>query len=614
MFIDPDLQMWVTFALIVGALVLFALELAPMEVISIGIVCALLLFFHLYPVPDGFGGNRMDAAHILRGFANPALITVLSLLVIGQGLVRTGILDRGARFVLKAGGGSLFLSTTLVLVVVMVVSAFLNNIPVVVIFIPIMQALATRFGRSASKVMIPLSFAAVLGGMTTLVGSSTNLLVNSALIEMRLEPFGFFDFSVPGMVMAAAGLVYLMVAAPALLPDRETIAETLQGGGLQFIAQIPVTEESHLVGATAPVGVFTQLIDMTVRMVQRGEEAFMPPFEGVVLQPGDMVVVAATRSVLKKALETYPGLLYPDLRDGRVTHEDGGQPWHGDERVLAEVLVAPASRLIGRTLRQIAFHYKTRCIVLGIRRRSRMIRSRMTDIRLADGDVLLVQGQPDDVNALKLHRDVVLIESSAEELPVLARGSVAGLIFLAVILFAATGLVPIVVAALVGAAVMVATGVLNVSQAARAVDPKIVTTIGAALAMGAALQETGGAAFIAAGLVRTLMDFGPAIVLSAFFLVVAGLSNVVSTKATAVLFTPIAVDIARQLGVSPEAFAVAVVFAANCSFASPIGYQTNLLVLGPGAYRFLDFSRVGIPLMVFLWIVFTLFAPWWYGF
>jgi di/tricarboxylate transporter len=294
--------------------------------------------------------------------------------------------------------------------------------------------------------------------------------------------------------------------------------------------------------------------------------------------------------------------------------EEEAPAWSAGSQVVAEVMVVPASRLEGQTLRQVGFHHLTQCVVLGIQRRARMIRSRMTEIRLEAGDVLLVQGNASEVNALKANRDVVLIEWSAEELPALAHGRAALLIFIVAIGLSAIGLVPLVVTTMCGAVAMVGLGVLNVAQAARAVDPRIVTTIGAALALGVAMQETGGARFVAAGLVNTLEGSGPAVVLSLFFLVVAGLSNVISTKTAAVLFTPIAIDIAGEMGVPPHAFAVAVVFAANCSFASPLGYQTNLLVLGPGHYRFVDFARAGIPLILVLWLAFTVFVPWWYGF
>jgi di/tricarboxylate transporter len=612
-----EFQMWAVFALILVALVFYVLERAAMEVTSLGIICALLIFFHFFPVGTE-GAPSLTPVRILQGFANPALITVLALLVLGQGMIRTGVLDRGASLLLGARGGrgGLLVSLLLILLVAMIVSAFLNNIPVVVIFIPIMQMLASRYGRSVSKLMIPLSYAAVLGGMTTLIGSSTNLLVNSALIEMKVAPFGFFDFSIPGLVMASAGLVYVLLVAPRLLPDRAGLANSMvDGDGKHFVAQITVSEDSDLVGKDAPGGHFSGLPEKTLRMVQRGEQAILPPFEDYTARPGDVLVVAATRKALARFLAEDPGLLHPDLEAGRSFPGDltpGGR-WQEGGQSLAEVMVAPASGMIGQTLPQVGFRYKTHCIVLGIQRRSRMIRQRITDIRLQSGDVLLIQGQPDDLNRLRRNRDVVLLEGSAEELPALDHAKRATIIFVAVVTLAASGALPIVVAALAGASAMVMVGVLNVRQAFRAVDAKIFTTIGAALALGVALQETGGAQYLAQALVSALEGATPATVLSLFFLLVAILSNIISTKTAAVLFTPIAVDLALALGVDPQVFAVAVIFAANCSFASPLGYQTNLLVMGPGHYRFADFFRAGLPLIVLMWLVFTLFAPWYYG-
>ncbi len=612
--VGPDFQMWVTLVIIIGALVVYALERVPMEITSVGVVCALLVFFHFFPVLDAQGVNLLNPVRILSGFANPALITVLALLVMGQGMVRTGILDLGARWLLGHTGRWPWLSLAIVLAVVIAVSAFLNNIPVVVIFIPIMQALATRFGRSVSMVMIPLSYAAVFGGMTTLIGSGTNLLVNSALIEVGQTPFTFFEFSIPGMVLAAVGLAYVLVVAPKLLPERSGLADSLlEGVGKQFIGQITVTGDSDLIGKDAPGGLFAGLPDMTVRMIQRGEMAILPPFEDYQARPRDVLVVAATRKAFTEALTRDPGLLDPDLQDGRSETEDEYRPWHEGDRMLAEIMVAPASRLIGRTLPQIGFRYHTHCIVLGVQRRSRMIRARLTDIRLQAGDVLLVRGQPDDIDALKVSGDVVLIEWSAKELPSLSHARSAGAIFLGAIGLAAVGILPVVVATLSGAAVMVLAGVLNVRQAFRAVDPLVATTIVTALALGVALQETGGAAFLAHGVVTALEGASVVTVLSVFFLLVAVLANIISTKTCAVLFTPIAVDIAVEIGASPSVFALAVVFAANCSFASPLGYQTNLLVMAPGHYRFLDYTRVGVPLIFLLWATFSLFVPWYYG-
>jgi len=629
-----EFQMWVTFAIIIAAFSLYAWEKVTIEVTSLGVLCTLMIVFYFFPVVDSEGVNVLSAETLLLGFSNPALITVLALLVIGQGMVRTGILGTAARFILGRCGSRAWVSILVVLVTVTVVSGFLNNIPVVVIFIPIMQAVAERFDLPPSKLMMPLSFAAILGGMTTLIGSGSNLLVNSALIGMHEKPFGFFDFTIPGLVLAAVGLIYLLVVGPLVLPRREGMAETLVGnssGGKQYIAQVAVGPTSALVGKKAVGGIFPALEQMTLRMVQRGEEAILPPFEDYEARIGDILVVAATRREITEALARDAEGLYPDLegggavpvtagrgsdtdRMGEVPEAGEAMPWHGGERVLAEVMVPPASRIIGQTLTLSSFRIKTRCIVLGVQRRSRMIRARLTDIRLQAGDVLLVQGKPEDVQALRGNQDVLLIEWSAAALPAHHRARSAALVLSTVVFTSASGLMPIVIAGLTGAAAMVGMGVLNIRQAFRAVDTKVLTMIPAALAMGSAMNATGGAHFIARGVMGVFAGAEPWAILSIFFITLVLLTNIISSQALAVLFTPIAVDLAITIHAPVEAFAVAVVFAANCSFASPIGYQTNLLVMASGHYKFIDFPRAGVPLILIVWGAFSLFVPWYYGF
>ena len=608
------IQMAAVFALIVLALAFYATEKLSYEITSLTVICALMLLFHFVPVAGPDGINRMGPGRILSGFANPALITVLGLLVIGDGLSRTGALGQGAWLLLRVVRGHAAASIMLGLVAVMVVSAFLNNIPVVVIFIPIIQTLADRLGRGAGRYMMPLSFAAILGGMTTLIGSSTNLLVSGMLAEMGQRPFGFFDFTIPGSVLALGGLVYVIFVAPRLLPTREPLRGGMPVSGRQFVAQIKVLPESKLIGAESLLGVFPALSDITVLTIQRGEQEILPPFDEIRLQADDVVVVAATRKTLTATLQADASLLHPDIPAPAGGADDEAEKrWTSGGQLLAEVMVPPHSPLVGRTLARIGFRYRYHCIVLGIERRSRMLRRQITGIALEAGDVLLIQGRSDDILALRGNRDALLMEWSAAALPALRYAKRAGVIFLVVVALAASGMVPIVVAAVTGAAAMVLSNVLGLRDAVRALDYQIIFTIAAALALGAAMQETGGAAFLANMLLVVLDGVSPAVMLSAFFLLVGGLANIISTKATAVLFTPIAVEIAQGLGVPVEIFAVAVIFAANCSFASPIGYQTNLLVMVPGRYRFVDFVKAGLPLLFIVWLIFSLFAPWYYG-
>ena len=619
--------MWITLILVVITVAAFATEKFPLEVTAASLIATLLILFHIMPVLDENGGNQLNAGNILEGFANPGLITVMALLVVGEAMVRTGALEGVATTLYHLSGGSALRGLVISLIPVAVVSSVLNNTPVVVIFIPIISAFTERIGIPVSRFLIPLSFASILGGMTTVIGSSTNLLVAGVVTNLGLPPIGFFDFFVPGSVLALIGLVYVLFIAPLLIPDRGAMATQLTSQDRQFIAQIEVLPDSPLVGDTLTAVNFKSIPDMTVRLIQRAEHEFLPPLDGIELQVGDVVVVAATRKILTETLARLPRALHPSptrqqIEAGERFHDGNdvsdlnatdAPPWQEGDQVLAEAMVAPAATIAGRDLESIGFRHMYDCIVLGIQRRSRMIRQQLTEIRLEEGDVLLIQGPPEKVRALQNSRDVVLMELSQRTLPRYFHAQRAALIFFFVLLTAATGLLPIVAAAVTGAAAMVLTGCLNIRDAVRAIDSRIVLTIAATLGLGTALQVTGGASFVALSLISVLDGAGPGIILSALFILIALLTNVLSNNASAVLFTPIAVNIAAALGLDPMPFVYAVIFGASCSFASPIGYQTNLLVMAPGHYRFADFMRVGTPLIIILWISFSLFAPWYYN-
>ncbi|ABS64491.1 TrkA-C domain protein [Parvibaculum lavamentivorans DS-1] len=611
-------QMWVTYGLILVAVLLFSIERISLELSALGILVFLLVFFYLFPVTGPAGQNLLSSTALLAGFANPALIAVLALLVVGHGMFQTGALDGAARSVADLGSTRPGLTIFCTFLLVAVISAFLNNTPVAVMFIPVLATLAGRFGQRAPKVMMTLSFVSILGGMTTLIGSSTNLLAAGVVMTSHLPPIGIFDFVVPGMFLAAIGFLYATLVVPHLLPDRGGAVDLSgpeAGGGKQYIAQLEITSGHPLVGVSSVAGLFPPLRDMTVRMIQRGEHPILPPFEDVTLVPGDVVIVAATRQTLTEALKSgsriFEGMLEERFAEGLDTSEGPAKP--GGELVLAETVVAPGSRMIGQTIEQIAFRHQTGCIVLGIQRRSRMIRTLLNDIRLEAGDVLLVLGKGAQVQDLRHNRDVLLLEWSATELPdpKFARRALA--VFGIMVATVLTGLVPIEIAAVGAAAAIIATGVLNVRQAARAIDRRIFLMVGAMLGVAAALDATGGARAIAEASVLVFAGYGVPVILSAFFFATALTTNVLTNNATAVLFTPIAISTATQLGVDPLIFVYAVIFAANCSFATPMGYQTNLLVMGPGHYEFRDFVRAGTPLVILLWLAYSFFAPWYYG-
>ncbi|MAU59101.1 MAG: SLC13 family permease [Parvibaculum sp.] len=617
--IDFVWQMWVTYGFILAAVILFSMERLSLEVSALAILSALLLFFYFFPVPGDEGRNLLGPTALLAGFANPALLAVLALLVVGQGMFQTGALDAPARYVADLGSTRPGLTIFFTFLLVAVISAFLNNTPVAVMFIPVLATLAGRFGQRAPKVMMTLSYVSILGGMTTLIGSSTNLLAAGVVLTSHLPPIGIFDFVVPGLFLAGIGFLYSTLVVPHLVPDRGGPTIELQGsdagGGKQYIAQLEITAGHPLLGVSSKAGLFPPLRDMTVRMIQRGEHPILPPFEDVTLSAGDVVIVAATRQTLTEALKSgsriFEGMLEERFAEGVETN--GGPAKPGGELILAETVVAPGSRMIGQTIEQIAFRHQTGCIVLGVQRRSRMIRTLLNDIRLEAGDVLLVLGKASRIQDLRQNRDVLLLEWSATELPDPKLAHRALAIFGVMVATVLTGILPIEIAAIGGALAIIAFGVLNIRQAARAIDRRIFLMVGAMLGVATALEVTGGAQAIAVASVDMFQGYGVPVMLSAFFFAIAVTTNVLTNNATAVLFTPIAISTAMQLGVDPMIFVYAVIFASNCSFATPMGYQTNLLVMGPGHYEFRDFVRAGTPLVILLWLAYSFFAPWYYG-
>ncbi|SFN67998.1 Di-and tricarboxylate transporter [Cohaesibacter marisflavi] len=607
MYLTAEVQMWLTFAVILFSIVSYSLEYFSIEITALGSLLLLMLVFVGLPATSE-ASDLVSLDDLLAGFANPALIAVLALLIIGQGLFQTDALDKPAQHITKLAKRHRYIAFVGVYISAAFISAFINNTPVVVMFIPIMTVVAGNLRLSSSKVLMPLSFISILGGMTTLIGSSTNLLVADAARKAGVLDLNFFDFTEIGLMVSSIGAIYALLVMPKILQNRKSMADQLsQTTGKQFIAQIPLSEGDALVGKKAVAGMFPDLKDMTVRLVQRGETPHLPPFDNVTLQAGDTVVVAATRQALTTALKG--GHKMAKVADNQRLKEISPKT----DVTLAEVIVPPASRMSGQTIAQASFRSKTNCIVLGVQRRSRMPRMAMSDIRLEAGDVLLVGGARDDVEALRLNKDLLLIELSSTDVPRRRYAPRAILIFLATALATASGLLPIATAALAGAFCMIVFKCLNLRQAVRSLDSRIYMLVGSSLASAVALQNTGGAKFIAGAVVDAMQGQDGWVLLSGLFLLVAVLTNILSNNATAVLFAPIAISIANQTGLPVEPFVVCVILAANCSFATPIGYQTNLLVMGPGHYRFADFLWAGIPLMIIIWLSFTFIAPWYYG-
>jgi di/tricarboxylate transporter len=590
------IAMWLTFAVIIVATVFYATEWASIELVSLGSLTALLIIASVVPgtqlVPDG----------MLEGFANPALITVLALMVMGQGLIQTealiGMTDWMATLWQKHPSRVVLLA----LGIAALASAVVNNTPVVVVFMPMLASVLARRKLSPSTYMMSLSFITILGGMTTVLGSSTNLLAAGVAAQYGITSVTFFSFFVPGLAMALVGAAYVLFVMPRILPDHAKKITAQQSRNTQFLTEIRLSHGHPLIGEGTVAGMFPKLTNLTVRAVKRGRDILLPPFDDIVLQNGDTLIIAATRDALTESLRSWGAF------DGAVNSSDEDQTI-----VLCEALVPPGSRLVNNGVDQAGFMAMHDVYILGLERRSRMPRQPLSEIRLEAGDTLLIAGRPKALEQMRGLQDLIVIEWSASEV------KPHGMAFQALALFGlavgaiALGIVPAVVAAVTGAFAMIATGCLNIRQAARAIDRKIVMLVGSAIAMASAMDATGGAQFIADGAIGLLGEASPAVMMSGLFLIVAIITNFLSNNATAVLFTPIAIATANSLGIDPLALIVTVILGANASFATPIGYQTNLLVMGAGHYRYRDFIIYGAPLVLIVWVVFSIVAPWYYG-
>ncbi len=620
--LDPSVHMTVVFIITFFAIVSFIREKISIEATCVLILTALLLLGQFFPLDDANGYNKLSVDKLLAGFANPALVAVLALLIMGKGIIQTDAL-RGVSSMFRSNNKHVSIVSVLcIFLFAMVFSAFMNNTPLVILAIPLMQSLANSAKIPDSRVLMSLSFVAILGGMTTLIGSSTNLLVSSALEEIGYDPLTFFQFFVPGCIMAGVGLVYVLVIVPFVTPNRKTMVDNLVED-TEFVAEIDVNDGCKLIGEECVNGLFPSLPDVKIKLIQRSGHLILPPFEGYVIEPSDTLIISATRETLTNILARFPGVLLTedqekhlaDLKETSKEEEETADLEHSVENshILAEIMIPPGSRYIDMSVEHAGMRHTFGSIVLGIKRRARVVRRRFSRVRLEQGDVLLVAGSRKDIHSMKESPDIIVLSGSKADIPLAKKAPVAMGIFLGVIGLAAAGIISIPVASIIGAVLMIATNCLNIRQATRAVDLKIFLLVGSMLALGSAMEATGGALAIANSILSLPIADNPLAMSGLLFLLVAVATNILSNNACAILFTPIAVNLAINIGVDPVIFAITIVFAANCSFASPIGYQTNLLVMGPGRYQFSDFIKAGVPLVIILCITYMFIAKYYYG-
>jgi len=604
--ITPDAHGLAVLLLTVVALYLFTRDNIPLESSSLAILIMLVAGFQLFPyVKDG--EVAIKAVDFFAGFGNEALVAICALMMVGKALETTGALQPLANVVGRAWSTRPVMALLATLIAGAVLSAFMNNTPIVVLLMPILVGASLRSKFPVSGVMMPMGLATIIGGMSTTIGTSTNLLVVGISQDLGMHEFSMFEWVLPVTIVGGVAIIFLWLVAPRMLPDRTPpMADTTPR---IFSGQLHIKEGGFADGKTLSEVLAKADGNMRVDKIQRSESLQLAKLPSVKIQPGDRLFVKDSPENLKHYEQILGATLYGS---SDVEHPvDDETPLRAEGQQLAEVVVTRGSPLHLRSLAGARFSSSYGLLPLALHRArapSSQVTGDLNLIRLRAGDVLLVQGSSEAIANLK-DSGTMLVLDGTTDLPHTHRARRALFIMGGVVAAAAFGILPIAVAALAGLGLMLATRCLTWSDAGSALSIPVVMIIVASLALGKALMGTGMADYIALTFVTLVSALPTPLILSAFLLLMTLMTNVVSNNAAAVIGTPIAISIAHQLGVSPEPFILAVLFGANMSFATPYGYQTNLLILSAGGYKFTDFMRVGIPLTVIMWIGFSVALP-----
>jgi di/tricarboxylate transporter len=602
----PNSHALAVMVLIIGALVLFSRERIPLQTTSLLVIVALTVGFTLFPYQAE--GGVVQASDFFLGFGHKALVAVCALMIVGQGLIQTGALEPVGRLLARLWRRVPAVSLLLTVLITTVISAFINDTPVVVLMLPILIGVAMRTGEPPSRTLIPMGFAAILGGMTTTIGTSTNLLVVNVAADLGMVPFGMFDFTGLAAIGAFFAILYLGLVAPRLLPPRRA---PMSGSVARlYTAQIRLGRSSTVSGSTLADALLRTGNALRVEFVQRGPGVFINPLPDVVLRPGDRITTSDTQANLREFARLLGGTLFSG--DHAV---DAEHPLSAEGQQVAEVVITPASALIGQQIGQARLHSQHGLRLLAFNRFEDSQEGKspgLDEVQLRAGDVLLVQSTPENLRELKQLPDFLVLDGSFQ-LPSTRKAPLALTIMLAVVALAASKVLPIEIAAVLGCGALILTRCLSWKEAMNALNAQVILIIVSSLAMGAALLKTGGADYLAKLFVYVTFGAPPSVVLGALMLMMGVLTNIVTNNAAAVIGTPIAIGIAQRLGLPLEPFVLAVLFGANLSFATPMAYQTHMLLMNAAGYKFGDFVRVGLPLAIGLWLILTALLVWAYG-
>ena len=602
----PNLHAIAVMIVTVGVFYLYTRPWIRMELVSLLLLASLLSIFYLFPFVSS--ATTITETQVLQAFGHPALVAICSLMILGRGLTLTGALEPVVRVLARVWSLNRWLGLLVTLLMAAIASGFINDTPVLVLMLPMLLSLAERTGYPASKTLMPVNFAILAGGMLTSIGTSTNLLVLSIATDLGMKPMGLFDFTATAAIAVLIAMPYLWLIAPNLLPDNSTGPREL---AREFEARIVVDAENEkLTGRTRAdiakqIGKPLPLLEL-LRQGRPWDAEAAGPFEA-----GDVLIVRDTPAGLRE--------LAAVLRADLFNREGAGQFVPADTAVddvsLAEAVLGGDSALVGSTLTEARFAERFSVVVVGLQRGTeQLLRDgrAIGDVPLSAGDVLLVQGTNERLAALKAEPHLLMLDSSLQ-LPRSPLAPRALGIMLAVVLLAATRVMPIHVAAFIGVILMLVSGCVKLDGLGRALSPAVVLLVASSIALGQSLVSTGAAEWIASGVTLAVANFSPAMQIAAFMAFSAVLTNFVSNSAAAAVGTPIAVATAVQLGAPLEPFVLAILFGSNLSFATPMAYQTNLLVMNAAGYRFADFLRVGLPLVLLMLVTLSILLARRYG-
>lgn len=601
----PEPHAIAAMALTAVALYLFSRDRLPIETSSLVVISLLAILFSIFPYEPQ--GEALDPIRFFAGFGNEALVAICALMMASQGLVATGALAPLGRVVSRVWSWSPLAAMGIVLLITAVISAFMNNTPQVVLMIPILTNVALNSGTSPSKVLMPMTFASQIGGMGTPIGTSLNLLVIGTAATLGVERFHMFDFIAPAALAAIPGLLYLWLVAPRLLPERQPAFTDVSPR--LFEAQLHIEEG---VGVGKTLRQLRQMAsgELTVQTILREPGLSIAPLPDVTLRAGDRLVLHDTSERLMEAARAMGGKLYSG--DVQV---DAEHPLTAKDQQTAELVLTHTSPMRDRTLEQANLQWHYQLVPLALHRPGELAvgstSKQLRDVRLGVGDVLLVQGPAEQIQALKRRNEMLVLDATSD-VPLTSKAPLALLIMGAIVVIASLRIAPVAIAAVCGVLLMVVTGCLKWRDATRVLDTSMIMLTVASLALSLALVSTGGAAFVAKLLVFASGNLSGVATLSATILVMAILSNVISNSAAAVIGTPIAIELARQLGLPPEPFVLAVLFGCNMGFATPMADNCNLLVYSAGNHKFNDFLRAGAPLTIIMWLALSWILPQFY--